>query len=148
MNIEGLYRKTFGKEMPPNIHKDIIKAIDKLNDRERYVLTERYINDKTLEEIGHQLGVSRQFIEQTEREGRRMLVATIYFGKGDRIENLGLPKGTYELLVKAGVTSITKLDEMAKRNTLTKINGIGATKASGILVRLIKYKENENGNTI
>lgn len=67
-------------------HKLLIEAIDKLNDREKHILTERRLSDnpKTLEELSQVYGVSRERVRQIEVRAFDKLQKAIMELAGDR----------------------------------------------------------------
>jgi RNA polymerase primary sigma factor len=61
------------------IRLDVARAIRKLPGRERYVISARYgggVEHKTLEELGTELGVTRERVRQIENHALRMLAMT------------------------------------------------------------------------
>lgn len=67
-------------------HKLLIEAMDKLNDREKHILTERRLSDnpKTLEELSQVYGVSRERVRQIEVRAFDKLQKAIMELAGDR----------------------------------------------------------------
>ena len=60
-------------------HDLLVEALDKLNDREKHILTERRLSDepKTLEDLSQVYGVSRERIRQIEVRAFEKLQAAL-----------------------------------------------------------------------
>ena len=56
---------------------ELKSAIESLSERDRYVIEQRYFQDKTLEEIGKELSYTRQRIEQIEKKALKKLAKRI-----------------------------------------------------------------------
>ncbi len=71
--VESRYQspeeEAIDKEKEEIFKKELQKAVNNLNEREKYIISERYLspNPKTLQELGEELNVTRERIRQIEK---------------------------------------------------------------------------------
>lgn len=119
------------------------------NKNESLTIIKYYYDGKSLEEIGDELGVSKQRVQQLKTSAIKKLrfLNNIYYllgkidepVKNDSIDMLGLSPRTYNTLTGLGIKSVDTLRKMGYEKFLT-IEGFGPKCIAELVNCLINYK--------
>ena len=125
------------------------KDVSGLTKNEALVLIKYYNNGKKLEDIGEEIGVSRQRVQQLRLSAIHKLrfLNNIHYLLGktsepvvnDSLDMLGLTTRTYNILTNQGINSINTLRKMGYESFFN-IKGIGKEGVAEIVNCLINYK--------